>query len=216
VSWVGNATNAATVGHGLSVSPEMVILKNRDRTSNWHVGGNGVGTVNQYLDLNTNAAIDSASTGFQGFTSTVFQLGTDTDWNANSEDLIAYCFHSVDGYSKVGSFIGNGNVDGAFVHCGFKPAFLLFRRSTETGSWFMFDNARGTTYNVTGTNFYNVRDNKLNAEGNYAEDADSSWNIDFLSNGFKLRSSHVYMNSGSNTHIFLAFAENPFKHSNAH
>ena len=79
----------------------------------------------------------------------------------------------------------------------------------------MFDNARGTTYNVTGTNFYNVRDNKLNAESSAAEDADSSWNIDFLSNGFKLRSPHVYMNSGSNTHIFIAFAENPFKHTNA-
>ena len=79
----------------------------------------------------------------------------------------------------------------------------------------MFDNARGTTYNV-GLNFDNVRDNKLNAESSAAEDADSSWNIDFLSNGFKLRSPHIYMNSAGNTHIFIAFAETPFKHSTAH
>ena len=149
-------------------------------------------------------------------TSTLFSIGTAGSSNENGDKFIAYCFNSVDGYSKVGSFIGNGNDDGPFVHCGFKPAFLLFRRSTETGSWFMFDNARGTTYNVTGTNFYNVRDNKLNAEANYAEDADSSWNIDFLSNGFKLRSPHVYMNGNNLNHIFIAFAENPFKHSNAH
>ena len=80
----------------------------------------------------------------------------------------------------------------------------------------MFDNERGTTYNVSGTNFDNVRDNKLNADANYAEDADSSWNIDFLSNGFKLRSPHVYMNGNNLTHIFIAFAESPFKHTNAH
>ena len=206
VSYTGNATNAATVGHGLSVSPEMVIVKNRDRTSNWHVGGDGVGTDNQYIDLNRTAAIDSASTGFQGFTSTVFQLGTDTDWNANGEGLIAYCFHSVDGYSKVGSYTGNGSTDGTFVHCGFRPAYVMIKQNGNSG-WMIYDSKRSET---------NQANEYLQAQVTNIEVSSATDNpIDFLSNGIKMRYNNSATNYSNGTFIFLAFAETPFKHTNA-
>ena len=216
VSYTGTGSNA-TVGHGLAQIPEAVIVKNRDDGSkNWNSQFIVIG--NNYIDLNRQNPSYTGTTYFQNTapTSTLFSIGTAGSSNENGDKFIAYCFNSVDGYSKVGSFIGNGNDDGPFVHCGFKPAFLLFRRSTETGAWFMFDNARGTTYNINGTNFDNVRDNKLNADSSGAEDADSSWNIDLLSNGFKIRSPHIYMNGQNLNFIFLAFAESPFKFSNAH
>jgi hypothetical protein len=195
----------------------MMIVKKRSGVSSFWTWHKGLSSETQsFIHVNTTNAAGANANAWNNQAPTASVFYQKEYILSNNDTGIAYCFHSVEGYSKVGSFIGNGNVDGAFVHCGFKPAFLLFRRSTETGSWFMFDNARGTTYNVSGTNFDNVRDNKLNADANYAEDADSSWNIDFLSNGFKLRSPHVYMNGNNLTHIFIAFAESPFKHTNAH
>jgi hypothetical protein len=216
VSWT-HGSGSQSIGHGLSQKPDMIIVKGRSNVSSWWTWHKGLSSETQsFIHVNTTSAAGANVNAWNNQAPTASVFYQKEYILSNNDTGIAYCFHSVEGYSKVGSFIGNGNVDGAFVHCGFKPAFLLFRRSTETGSWFMFDNARGTTYNVSGTNFDNVRDNKLNADANYAEDADSSWNIDFLSNGFKLRSPHVYMNGNNLTHIFIAFAESPFKHTNAH
>ena len=198
-------TTATTIGHGLSKAPELVIHKGRVSGSAWWTFHKDIGNTSAVRLDSTSAA--GASTNFWNNTSptsTVVTIGANSGGN---NSWMMYCFHSVDGYSKVGSFIGNGSeTAGPFVYCGFKPKFLLVKRATAAGSWFLFDTERSP---------YNVMNAKLSAENSGAEESDTSWNIDFLSNGFKLRSPHVYMNSGSNTHIFIAFAENPFKHTNA-
>jgi hypothetical protein len=209
VSYTGSGANA-TVGHGLSVSPEMIIVKNLTNY-NWFVyhKSNTAAPETDFLNLDQTDATQDLNTIWNDTlpTASVFSVGTHIVVNANTNGFISYAFHSVDGYSKVGSFVGNGSeTAGPFVHCGFKPKFVLVKRATAVGSWFMFDTDRSP---------YNVMNAKLSAENSGAEDSDTSWNIDFLSNGFKLRSPHVYMNSGSNTHVFLAFAETPFKYSNA-
>jgi hypothetical protein len=210
VSYTGTGS-AGTIGHGLSKSPEMIIVKNRNATYNWFVyhKSNTAAPETDFLNLDQTDATQDLNTIWNDTlpTASVFSVGTHIVVNANTNGFISYAFHSVDGYSKVGSFVGNGSeTAGPFVHCGFKPKFVLVKRATAVGSWFMFDTDRSP---------YNVMNAKLSAENSGAEDSDTSWNIDFLSNGFKLRSPHVYMNSGSNTHVFLAFAETPFKYSNA-
>jgi len=195
----------------------MSWIKPRNFNDNWIVTYDAVdGSDDQaYLNL-TSAGGSPASQYTVSQNATTLGLTSWNNVNDANDTYVAYCFHSVYGYSKVGKYVGNGNADGPMVHCGFKPAFLLLRRPTETGSWFIYDNTRGTTYNVSsGTNFDNVKNHKLSAENTGAEDADTSWNIDFLSNGFKPRSTHVYVNGQNINFIFLAFAENPFKHTNA-
>jgi len=216
VTYTGTGSNA-TVGHGLSKAPNMSWIKPRNFNDNWIVTYDAVdGSDDQaYLNL-TSAGGSPASQYTVSQNATTLGLTSWNNVNDANDTYVAYCFHSVYGYSKVGKYVGNGNADGPMVHCGFKPAFLLLRRPTETGSWFIYDNTRGTTYNVSsGTNFDNVKNHKLSAENTGAEDADTSWNIDFLSNGFKPRSTHVYVNGQNINFIFLAFAENPFKHTNA-
>jgi hypothetical protein len=199
VSYTGTGSNA-TVGHGLGAIPKIVIIKNRDRVSGWHVGGDAIGSVNQYLNLNDTAAIDSAGTGFQSFSSTTFGIGSDTDWNASGESIIAYCFAEKKGFSKFGSYTGNGNADGTFVYTGFKPAWVMVKKTDTSGnSWFMWDNKRSP---------YNEMVNCLLANTNDAELTDRE--IDFLSNGFKTRANDGNYNASGGTYIYMAFAENPF------
>ena len=213
VSYTGSGS-AGTVGTGLSQRADLIITKGRSNSGNWatwHKDLTGAFDSNGgYAYLNSTGAAATTTVFYDGtgFTSSVFKWrGGNENVNQSSRTYLSYCFHSVDGYSRVGSFIGNGSeTAGPFVYCGFKPKFLLVKRATDVGSWFLFDTERSP---------HNVMNAKLSAENSGAEESDTSWNIDFLSNGFKLRSPHVYMNSGSNTHIFIAFAENPFKHTNA-
>lgn len=194
-----------TVGHGLSQKPELVLVKRRDSAGNWVSHWTNLTTTNKQLYLNLTNALDTNN--IDSVSASTFRVNGWDDVATANATYIAYCFHSVESYSKVGSFVGNGSeTAGPFVYCGFKPKFVLVKRATEIGSWFLFDTERSP---------YNVMNAKFSAENSGAEDSDTSWNIDFLSNGFKLRSPHVYMNSGSNTHIFIAFAESPFKHTNA-
>ena len=198
VSFTGTGSNA-TVGHGLGAIPKIVIIKNRDRASGWHVGGDAIGSVNQYLNLNDTNAIDSAGTGFQSFSSTTFGIGSDTDWNASGESIIAYCFSEKKGFSKFGSYTGNGSADGTFVYTGFKPAFVILKITNSTNNWHMYDNKRDT---------YNVADAVLYPNTSGAEGTDTT--ADFLSNGFKLRTSINFANGSGDSYIYMAFAENPF------
>ena len=193
-----------TVGHGLSQKPELVLVKRRNSTGNWVSHWTNLTTTNKQLYLNLTNALDSNNINSVG--ASTFRVNGWADVATANGTYISYCFHSVDGYSKVGSYVGNGNVDGPMVNLGFKPKFMMVKRITEVGVWFMFDTERSP---------HNVMNTKLNANSSDAEDSDTSWNIDFLSNGFKLRGNHVYINSQNNSHIFIAFAENPFKHSNA-
>jgi hypothetical protein len=209
VSYTGNVTAGATVGHGLSKAPEMIITKSRAGTTGWLVGHNSLTNWTYSLSLNTTGATWSENPIWNSTapSATVFTLGSDTFGNS-ADTRIAYCFHSVDGYSKVGSYTGNYSADGTFVYCGFQPKYVLLKQSSASGnSWGIFDDERST---------YNVIDDHLTADGTAIENvAHSAAKLDFVSNGFKARGTGSILNSLSQTYIFIAFAEYPFKYANA-
>ena len=205
VSYTGTGANA-TVGHGLSKAPDFLVTKTRSHTGDWMVY---YGDNTDFLKLNeTNATEDLAAVwNDTSPTSSVFSLGSNGDVNTNGRTYIAYCFHSVDGYSKVGSYTGNGNADGTFVYTGFRPAFTLIKKSSASGSWWeMVDNKRSPTNVMSKTLYANQSDAEYNS---------TSYNRDFTSNGFKIRNTNAGDNTSGETYIYIAFAETPFKYSNA-
>jgi hypothetical protein len=207
VSYTGTGVNA-TVGHGLSIAPEMVIVKNRDTTNNWMVY---FSELNQaaYLDLPNSFDASRAVSSFQGTppTTSVINIGTAASTNGGTNGLIAYCFHSVEGYSKLGRYTGNGSADGPFVYTGFRPAWVLIKRYDAAENWWLLDNKR---------NPYNQVDTALRPN-DPAFDAVSptKYAQDFLSNGIKLKTLDPDVNIINGTYIYMAFAENPFKYANA-
>jgi len=205
VSYTGNATNGATVGHGLSQAPDMTIIKCRDSAHGWPVWHTGLSGANYSLGLEQTSAefVDDFVTAVS---STTFTLGVDNWSNKSGENFIAYCWHSVEGYSKFGSYTGNGSADGPFVYCGFRPAWLMVKQTVTDGyGWFIWDTAREP---------HNYMYNFLSANSANNESNNTYYKIDFLSNGFKLRNDDGIMNASTN-YIFMAFAEQPFKFSNA-
>ena len=206
VSYTGTGANA-TVGHSLSQKTELMLFKNRTTAREWQVFAESEG-AGEYGVLDSTAAF-AASAIWQNTlpTSSVFSIGNFSGVNTNAENYIAYCFHSVDGYSKVGSYTGNGSADGTFVHCGFRPAYVMVKRTNSTGNWVIYDNKRSG---------FNVDNDQLQANLSDTEyDGATYAFIDLLASGFKLRSSGADRNASGGTYIFLAFAESPFKHSNA-
>ena len=166
-----------------------------------------------YILLNSSNAPGSASSVWNGTdpTSTVFSVGVDSESNGDGDDMIAYCFTSVDGYSKLGSYEGNGTTDNAFVYCGFRPKFVLFRNtSTHGGDWMLLDTSRRPNGPAGGT----LVANAYNAEDGYY--TSSQVNFDFLSNGFKIRHNGSPGGDSGRTYIYLAIAENPFKQARAY
>jgi hypothetical protein len=199
-------TNASsgTVGHGLGVAPAMVIYKDRTNNGvNWIVLHQSLANMsNSFLVLNlTNAASTGTALGGNPTSSVIY---TNTNIIQNGAASVAYCFAEVAGYSKFGSYTGNGSTDGPFVFTGMRPAFLMTKRtdSATSGDWNMVDTTRGT-YNVVGPYVYA---NRFDAEGNAAI-------YDILSNGFKIRESGAGTNASGGTYIYMAFASNPFKYS---
>jgi hypothetical protein len=206
VSYTGNGLADQTVGHGLSVKPELKIIKSRSIVENWVVTGEILGGADYRMFLNLNSANGTATGYYPADTSTTLGISgssVSNGHNQSSATYIAYCFHSVEGYSKVGSYEGNNNADGAFIYTGMRPAFIMAKRTSATEDWVIMDNKRNT-YNWVGARLY---PDLTNAEG-------SSETIDFVSNGFKMRSTNSITNAAS-TYIYLAFAESPFKTSNA-
>jgi hypothetical protein len=207
VNWTGSTSSSAqTVGHGLGVTPSMVILKNRSTVDNWVVYHSSATTASQYLLLNTTAAVATSSGLWgAGMTSSVVGIQPNLVALSTSNNVIMYCFAPVAGYSAFGSYTGNGSADGPFVYCGFKPEYLLWKRTDSgTWAWYIHDLAR-SPYNAT------ILDLVPNASS--AEDTDPSYAIDLLSNGFKIRSTFGSRNGSGGTYIFMAFATNPFKYS---
>ena len=205
VSYTGTEANA-TVGHGLSSAPELIIFKNRVRSDgDWIVGADPIhSSWEKFLYLSgTNTETDLALFQDTAPTSSVFYLGSDGNINDSAVGgIIAYCFHSVKGFSKIGSYTGNGNADGAFVYTGFKPAFVIIKAVTYGGQgWSMYDVKR-STYNVTNT--------LVKANESSVEATDTVYSIDILSNGFKCRSNWDANNRSGETYIYMAFAEHPF------
>jgi len=195
-------SGVATIKHGLNTTPNVLILKDRDATSDWQVFHSSLPT-NKYLDLNTTdaAAVDTNVWNNTAPTSSVFTVGDNSYSNPANRAMIAYCFAEKKGYSKFGSYTGNGNADGTFVYTGFLPSFVMVKDSSNAGyNWMMYDNKR------LG---YNGGSRYLIANQNYAESGSSDNLMDFTSNGFKLRIADQNINR-THTYIFMAFAENPF------
>ena len=209
VKYTGNDTVGATYGHGLSQQPELIITRSYENAQHWYVWRDGF-TDYEALLLNRDLAIQTESDQIwdvSGFTSSVVELGDHSDVNKDGSGFIAYIFHSVEGYSKIGSYVGNGDADGTFIYCGFRPSLFLVKCS-DTGStnWLMYDNKR---------DLYNVTEQRLEPDTSDAEDTDSNDVLDFVSNGIKLRGNGGGLNYGSRVQIYMAFAESPFKTANA-
>jgi len=196
VSYTGTGTGSDTVGHGLGVAPKIVILKDRDNAENWPFYHTLVDGSLDYMHLNlTDANVNSA---WNVPTSTVFSA---SGIAGSGDDCIAYCFAEVEGYSKFGSYTGNGSSDGPFVYTGFRPRFLLYKRTDSAQPWYIIDSARDT---------YNVSYKLLSPNSSAAEDTGSSPLVDLLSNGFKPRNTYATLNASGGTYIYMALAENPF------
>ena len=198
VLYTGTGSNG-TVKHGLNSTPSMIMFKRTDSSGAWPTWHVSLGT--NIMEINSYGASQSGSsyTNSTAPTSSVFSIGTSGDINADGGTFIAYCFAEKQGYSKFGSYTGNGNADGTFVYTGFKPAFVMIKRSDASDSWCVFDNKR------LG---YNVNNYTLFANQSAAENTEAS--IDFTAQGFKLRGTQTRLNTSGGTYIYMAFAENPF------
>tara|TARA_R100000900_G_scaffold141665_1_gene122878 strand:- start:40 stop:1089 length:1050 start_codon:yes stop_codon:yes gene_type:complete len=203
ISFTDGGSNA-TIAHGLGVVPKVIIIKNRAASEGWYSYWQPLGNDKQ-LRLNSTAASADAGSMWNDTTptSSVFSLDTNTA-GLSSGNYISYCFAEKKGYSKFGSYTGNGNADGTFVYTGFKPAFVLIKVTSTTNDWEIHDNKRGSSNVINAI----LQPNLSDAEST------SGREIDFLSNGFKLRNSGTQNNLSGGTFIYMAFAESPFVNSN--
>ena len=205
VTYTGTGANA-TVGHGLGVAPRMIICKNRASATDWAVYHASVGNTGA-LRLNLNAATETDSRYWNNTTptSTVFSVGSSSTVNGSSNTQVAYCWSEISGFSRFGSYVGNGSTDGPFIYTNFRPEYILIKNTTNY-DWHIFDATR---------NSFNLTNSSLKANTTGTEFTNNDVSVDLLSNGFKLRGTDLAINGNGNTHIFAAFAENPFKISNA-
>jgi len=208
VSYTGTGANA-TVGHGLGAVPKMIIVKSRSHAKDWTVYHSALGNT-KWIELNSTGAEQSSSNRWNNTspTSSVFTVATDSSVNASGYTYIAYCFADTGNkFFKAGSYTGNGNADGTFVYTGFKPAWVMVKKSNSTGKWVIWDNKRNDDAPAGG----NYIDRLLYANASDAEvDTGGSLQIDFLSGGYKLRGTGTDCNASGSTYIYMAFAENPF------
>ena len=207
VSYAGAQGSNFTIGHGLSVTPNIVFAKSRNTVANWGVYYRNNGVNTNFMTLNSTGAQGTNTGSLAGgaymvMNSTTLQIDSTAFANAGSS-MIAYCFSEVKGFSKFGSYTGNGSTDGTFVYTGFKPAFVLFKASSAAYNWHMFDSKRNT-YNVVTADLLPNSSNADNTSNNL---------LDFVSNGFKLRTGDAGWND-ANTYIYMAFAEQPLVGTN--
>jgi len=203
IRYLGNAAAGHTVPHHLGVAPKAMIIKSLAATQSWFINfpfGTGAG----YIMLDRTNAGDGSNDSVWSSTapsSSVVTLGETGGVNENNDAYIMYAFAEKQGYSKFGSYKGNGNANGTFVYTGFKPAFVIVKRTDATNYWFMFDDKRSTSGS-------NPTDKELYPNGNEVED--TSARFDFLSNGFKNRLNSAGSNTSGGSYIYIAFSENPF------
>jgi hypothetical protein len=208
-TYTGNGTAGATIGHGLGVAPKMIIVKQRSGATDWQIGHQDIAWTKTLYFTTAAATTETGAWNDTAPTSTVFSVGTSRA-NTSSATYVAYCFSEVAGYSKFGSYTGNGSTtDGPFIWCGFTPRWILikwYKDVSSAESWHIYDTAR-QTYNATNT--------ILQPDSSGAEETPSDRYIDILSNGFKLRQNGQQINRSGASYIFAAFAELPFKYANA-
>ena len=205
VVYTGNGTNGATVGHGLGAKPSLIIEKGRSTAYNWSVQGCGVlwTPATSTLFLNATNALN-VSGAIAAPTTSVFTPSATLYANESGVSNVAYCWAPVAGYSAFGSYTGNGSADGPFIYTGFRPRWILYKRTDTTASWGVYDTSRDVS-NVETLGLY---PNLSNAETTFVI-------LDGLSNGFKIRNSDASSNASGGTYIYAAFAESAFKFSNA-
>jgi hypothetical protein len=209
VTYTGTGVNNATVGHGLGVTPAMIIVKDRTNAYNWDIYHQSLG-ISATLIFTTAATRNVSAFGTNAPTSTVFSV-QNSYTNSSSATFVAYCFSAVAGYSAFGSYTGNGSTDGPFIYTGFRPRFILTKDSSAVGNWFIQDTSRGT-YNAVGNSGSPDSPLAPNTSGSET-DWNGTFSMDILSNGFKLRNTAASMNTNGDTYIYAAFAENPFKNA---
>ena len=208
VSYTGTGANA-TVGHGLNSAPDMIIIKDRTSAYNWLVGhvGIGLGSGRLWMNLTTanTTAYSAALWNSTAPTATTVSIGTDVNCNNSGDSYIALCWHEVEGFSKFGSYTGNGSADGPFVPLPFKPAFVMVKRTDAVDNWYVNDGVRDD---------YNSSDAFLIPNSSNAESTGTA-RVDLLSNGFKIVTTGAGYNASGGTYIYTCFSESPFKYSNA-
>ena len=205
--YTGNGSTDQEIPHGLGKKPQMIFFKRLDSSTNWVVQSNLLGNrVQLVINDNTAENTDSRLGASDDWSSTIFNVGTYGDMNSSSDPHVAYAFCNIQGYSKIGTYTGNGNADGTFVFCGFRPAFVLLKNTNGTLNWNLQDNKRWEGYNEVQPHLAP----NLSAQ----EYSSSSYGIDILSNGFKIRNNLSVWNGSGNTLIYAAFAEQPFVNSN--
>ena len=216
VTYTGDCAASGTIGHGLGVAPQMIMVKNRDVADDgavYHIGTDATSPENYFLKLfsTSNGTAARSDTGAMwndtSPTSTVFSVGTEDNVNASTEDYVAYCFAPVDGYSSFGSYTGNGSNDGPFLYTGFRPRWVMLKRvDFSPVNWFVIDTARQEYNDATPRILF--------PSSSLAETPAAAFDI--LSNGFKIRTAAgSYINNSGGTFIYAAFAESPFQYARA-
>jgi len=207
ITYTGTGANA-TIGHGLGVAPSIVLVKNlNDGTQQWSMYNKNLPLTNILILDSTNGAFNPSDNDFQDTapTANVFYINSSaTRTNVSSQNFIAYCFAEKKGFSKFGSYVGNGSTDGTFIYTGFKPAFIITKKTSAASPWHIYDNQRANPFNVVS--------GKLVA--NTSDTEAVGVECDFLSNGVKIRASGSDLNGSGASFIYMAFAENPLVGTN--
>ena len=206
ISYTGNGTANQSVAHGLGATPKIILIKNRTTAGYWCMTNPRFVSVSDpnilYLQTTAAEADDTNINGTTAPSSTVFGVDDYGAVNTSGNAHIAYCFTPIQGYSSMGTYVGNGSSDGSYIHLGFKPAFVMIKKTSGTGNWCLFDNKRGVNGAMIQLNPDNTNaDNTLDY-------------IDFLAQGFKCRNTASDKNASGGSYIYMAFAENPFVASN--
>lgn len=200
VTYTGTGSNA-TVGHGLGVIPQIIIVKKTNSSGHWSVYLHTLGGTK--ISYTSSSTINSSNSGYWNntdATSSVFSVGTQDDVNGSSNTYVAWCFGNVDGFSKVGSYTGNGNANGSFIYTGHTPQWIMIIRTSSANDWNIWDSARFPLNPDANNIFWNL------SQGNNG----TSLDMDVLSNGFKLRTSNSQVNGSGNTYTYWSIASNPF------
>ena len=205
-TYTGTGNNNDTVGHGLGVTPDMVVIKTRNAVDSWVVESPHTSNARgMYWDMDNGSNTAGTDTTSRGTSTVQFVDSGDSNRHVNfsGENYVMYCFASVKGYSRINSYIANGNSDGRFIDTGFNPAFLITKRTNNNGSWEIHDNKRPP---------YNPHSNRLLIDSSTTEATTN--HVDFVSNGFKIRNTFSGMNESSGDHyLYMAFGESPFKYA---
>jgi hypothetical protein len=209
VTWAGNSTSGRTIAHSLGVAPNVILTKSRSNPSSWIFGIGGIAGfgVNDYLVVNSTNAKATSSTFYQAYGSSTFTVGVSAadEMNKTGNNYVSYLFAEVAGFSKFGSYTGNGSSDGPFVFTGFRPRWVMIKRTDTAETWTVVDSSR-TTINKNSVEF-------LQPNSSAAEFTDTNSEYDFLANGFKLKDAGSLVNGSGGTYVYAAFAETPFRNS---